>query len=122
MIDLATFRLDSCSHERRESLLTNETLYGKGHSIFYPASQSRKPAILNFLMEEEIARLLVQRELQHSESEKFILGSCLSGSEKLLKAMLELDNDLPIGGLKDEEGVTPLMRYYVLQDNYFIYI
>ena len=110
MINFATFHLDSYSRERRESLLTNETMYGKGHSIFYPASQSWKPAILNFLMEEERAPLLVQRELEHSESEKFILGSCMSGSEKLLKYMLELDKNLPIGDLKDEEGVTPLMR------------
>jgi hypothetical protein len=106
--DVATFLLDSYSHERRESLL-NGNLYGKGHSIFYPASQSGKPAILDFLMEEEGATQLLQRELQHSESEKFILGSCLSGSEKLLKAMLELDKDWPIRGIKDEEGVTPLI-------------
>jgi hypothetical protein len=61
-------------------------------------------------MEEQGALQLLQKELQHSESEKFILGCCLSGSEKFLKAMLELSNDLPIGGLKYEDGVTLLMR------------
>jgi hypothetical protein len=70
------FHLDPRSQKRRESLLTNENLYGNGHSIFYPASQSGKPAILDFLMKEKAARRLLQRELQHSESETFILGVC----------------------------------------------
>ena len=105
-----TVHLDSCSAERRKGLLTNENLYEKGHSIFYPASQSRKTAILDVLMEEENASLFLQRELQHTESEYFIIGSCLSGSEKFLKAMLELNKDLPIQSFKDEKGATPLMR------------
>ncbi|CAB4017884.1 ankyrin repeat domain-containing, partial [Paramuricea clavata] len=100
----------SCSPERREILFAKENLYGKGHSIFYPASQSRKAAILDVLMEEKSASLFLRKELQHSEFQQFVLGSCLSGSEKILKAMLEVDQNLPIGRFRDEKGATSLMR------------
>jgi hypothetical protein len=61
-------------------------------------------------MEEEQASLCLQKELQHFDSVKFLDNVCVSGCEKLLNVILELENDLLIGDWKDENGATPLMR------------
>ena len=104
------YYLDTTSKEHRKSLLSNEHLYGEGHSILYPASQSKKPNILDVLMEEEGSDLCLQKELRHIDSVTFLGNVCVSGCEKLINAILELEDDLAITEWRDEEGATSLMR------------
>ena len=91
----------------------NYDLYGKGHTILYPAAQSGNPEILEVLMKEKNAYAFLKKEKihkNHEEWENFVCDVCASGCQTLCTDILNLDETGKEMNCKDRNGATPLIR------------
>ena len=88
-------------------MFENDKLFGKGHTILYPAAASKKDDIFSLLLEkmsEDDAKSNLIKEMKHeTESEKFLRYISSSGMTEAMKKLMSVDEELAFG-LKAKTG------------------
>ena len=88
-------------------MFQNSKLFGKGHTILYPAAASKKDNIFSLLLKkmgEEDAKSNLIKEINHkTESEKFLRYISSSGMTEAMKKLMSVDEELAFG-LKAKTG------------------
>ena len=117
-----TLFLHIADKSERSDLFTDTKLFGKGHTILYPAAASGNDEIFRILwkkMNEEEARTNLEKETSHeTECQLFLKHISSSSMTFAMEKLIELDEEWAVGlGKKaaDEEwsekekNLTPLM-------------
>ena len=88
-------------------MFQNSKLFGKGHTILYPAAASGKDDIFNLLLEKmgkEDAKSNLIKEMNHkTESEKFLRYISSSGMTEAMEKLMSVDEQFAVG-LKAKTG------------------
>ena len=106
----------------RSDLFTHTKLFGKGHTILYPAAASGKDEIFRILwkeMSEKEARANLKEEIRHeTECQLFLKHISSCGMTFAMEKLIEVDKEWAVGLSKKaehekfsekDEGLTPLM-------------
>ena len=117
-----TLFLHIADKSEKSGLFSHTKLFGKGHTILYPAAASGKDEIFRILwkeMNEEEAWTNLQKEISHeTECQLFLKHISSCGMTFAMEKLIELNEEWAVGlsekaedeelSEKDEE-LTPLM-------------
>ena len=117
-----TLFLHIADKSERSGLFSHTKLFGKGHTILYPAAASGNDEIFRFLwkeMNEEEARTNLKKEISHeTECQLFLKHISSCGMTFAMEKLIEVDKEWAVGLSKKaehekfsekDEGLTPLM-------------